>query len=424
MENISRLETKIKEKSASADILVISRTFLPSSGGVEEYMYNRCLQDPDRVIALVAGCSGDKAFDKAQRFPVYRWPNPKYCHSGLIGSTLEAFLNLVWSFVLAIKLYFRYHYRYIEWGHGYDFISLLLLSYLLPIRFFIYVHGNDLLSTVHNYIIKALFELTLKRAKGIVCKSSFTRDYLCAHFRFDTPTHVINPVVRREKFGVVSSGNLDDLRVRVRDAYDIPQTAVVILSVGKFVKRKGFDLVIENLTPLLTLGLDVHYILCGYGPDELELYSLACRLRVERRVHFAGYVPDHELAGYYAACDIFAMLTLDDIKAASIEGLGIVFLEAGYFGKPVIASRVGGVTDVVRHGENGILVNPYSGNDMLQAFRRLCQDQQLREQLGSTGKALANRRTLHRSLYVGVRSQESGKIPTLPTPPADNRDHF
>ena len=404
MENISQLETKIRDKTAYPDILVISRTFLPSSGGIEEYIYNRCLQDPERVIALVAGCSGDKAFDKTQKFPVYRWPNITYNHSGLIGSILQAFLNIVWSFVLAIKLYFRYHYRYIEWGHGYDFISLLLLSYLLPIRFFIYVHGNDILCTLGNYILKSLFELTLKRAKGIVCKSSLTRDYLTAHFRFDTPTHVINPIVRREKFGVdPRSSYLDDLRVRMRELYNIPETAVVILSVGKFVKRKGFDLVIENLTPLLTLGLDVHYILCGGGPCESELYSLARRLRVEQRVHFTGYVTGRELAGYYAACDIFAMLTLDQSKAASIDGCGIVFLEAGYFGKPVIASRWGSVTDVIRHGENGILVNPYSGNEILQAFRLLCQYEHLREQLGRKGKAFAKRRILHRSLYVPDR---------------------
>ncbi len=401
MENISQLDTKVRDKTASPDILVISRTFLPSAGGIEEYIYNRCLQDPERVIALVGGCSGDKAFDKTQKFPVYRWPNPRHYHSGSIRSILQAFLNIVWSFVLAIKLYFRYHYRYIEWGHGYDFISLLLLSYLLPIRFFIYVHGNDILCTLGNYILKSLFELTLKRAKGIVCKSSLTRDYLTAHFRFDTPTHVINPVVRREKFGVaLSSGHLDDLRVRMRELHNIPETAVVILSVGKFVKRKGFDLIIENLTPLLTLGLDVHYILCGIGPCESELYSLARRLRVERRVHFTGYVPDSELAGYYAACDIFAMLNLDQSKAASIDGCGIVFLEAGYFGKPVIASCLGGVTDAVRQGENGILVNPYSGNEILQAFRRLCQDQDLRQQLGRKGKALAQCRILHRSIYV------------------------
>lgn len=396
MENISQIETTIRGNTASPDILVISRTFLPKAGGIEEYIYNRCMQDPERVIALVASCAGDKAFDKVQPFPVYRWLIPK-CRFGLMG-ILQHVLNIVCPFVLAIKLYFRYHYRYIEWGHGYDFISLLLLSYILPIRFFIYIHGNDIAYALRNPILHSLLELTFRRSLGIVCHNSFIRDYLTAHFQFNTPTHVIYPAVRREKFGIaLSPSYLEDLRVRVRRAYHIPDTAVVILSVGRLVERHGFDQVIENLTPLLTIGLDVHYILCGQGPFESELKSLASRLRVARRVHFAGYVPEQELASYYAACDMFAMLMSH--PTASLDML-FAYKEAGYFGKPVIASRLASLMDTVRHEENGILVNPFSGCEVLQAFRRLCQDQQLRERLGRKGIALACHKILYRSLYV------------------------
>ncbi|MBD2775379.1 glycosyltransferase family 4 protein [Iningainema tapete] len=397
MENISQIETTIRGNTASPEILVISRNFLPKAGGIEEYIYNRCMQDPEKVIALVASCRGDKAFDKMQPFPVYRWLIPKY-RFGLMG-ILQPLFNIVCPFVLAIKLYFRYHYRYIEWGHGYDFISLLLLSYILPIRFFIYIHGNDIANALRNPILHSLLELTFRRSLGIVCHNSFIRDYLTTHFQFNTPTHVIYPAIRKEKFGnALSPSYLESLRQRVRSAYHIPDTAVVILSVGRLIKRQGFDQIIENLTPLLTLGLDVHYILCGQGPLELELKSLASRLRVGRRVHFAGYIPDTELASYYAACDMFAMLTVPD-PTASLDML-FAYKEAGYFGKPVIASRLASLIDTVRHEDNGILVNPFSGCEVLQAFRRLCQDQKLRERLGCRGKAKASHKILYRSLYV------------------------
>ena len=402
MEHISQLTAEIRDKAAYPDILVISRIFLPKEAVIGEYIYNRCLQDPERIIVLAASCSGDKVFDEDQQFPVYRWSYPRYWRSGFVGSILKPLVNIVCSFVLAIKLYFRYHYRYIEWGHGYDFPSLLLLSYLLPIRFFIYLHGNDFLCTLQNPVLRSLFKLTLKRAEGVVCNSYYTQDYLRTAFRLDTPTHVINPVIRPEKFGnnnVESPNSLDDLRVRVRQAYNIPESAIVILSIGTLVKHKGFDRVIDNIPLLLTFGIDVHYIICGQGPSESELKSLAHRLRVDKRVHFARYVPEPELAGYYAACDIFAMLNLLDTQANTMEGFGMVYLEASYFGKPVIASRLGGVLDTVQHDENGILVNSNSGYEVFQAFNRLCKDQQLREQLGRKGKELAKRRTLHRSLY-------------------------
>jgi glycosyltransferase involved in cell wall biosynthesis len=400
MENISQLQAQIQDKTAYPDILVISRFFLPKQDGIGEYIYNRCLQDPERVIVLAAGCLGDKIFDKAQEFPVYRWPIPRYWKGNFLANNLKSLLSMVFSFAMAIKLYLRYRYRYIEWGHGYEFPALLLLSYILPIRFFIYLHGNDILAALHNPLMRSLFSLTLKRAVGIVCNSSFTQEYLRGNFRFNTPTHIINPAVRAEKFRVTTdTATIEELRRLVRQRYNIPETAIVILSVGPLLKHKGFDRVIDNLTLLLTVGVDVHYILCGGGSWELELKSLAHRLRVDKRVHFAGYIPETELGGYYAACDLFAMLPIFDRRVPRIESFGLVYLEAAYFGKPIIASRLGSTTDAVRHQENGILVNPNSGYEIFQAFSQLCQDKQLRERLGRKGKELANRKTPHRTLY-------------------------
>lgn len=401
IQQLAQLDDVTSSKVATPDILVISRTFLPKEGGIEEYVYNRCLQDPDRVVLLTAGCPGDKAFDRVQSFPVHRWPVPAFLPSGALGSILKQILYMVWSFLLGIKLYFRYRYRYIEWCHGYDFPALLLLSYLLPVRYFIYLHGNDVLCPLSNTVLRSLFELTLKRAEAVVCNSSFTRDYLKAHCKFDTPTHIIKPAVRPEKFGVTGQNRID-LQIQVRQTHNIPETAVVILSVGRLVQRKGFDRVIENLPLLLAEGIDVHYLICGRGPMEPELKSIANSLKVSERVHFAGYVPDEQLASYYAACDLFAMITFFDTKAASIEGFGIVYLEAGYFGKPVIAARVGGVVDAVFHEENGILVNPNSADEIFHALRRLCTDRQLRQQMGRKGQEIANRKTPHRLLYMSL----------------------
>ena len=399
MQNLSQ-NTVIKQKTTSPDILVITRTFFPKEGGIEEYVYNRCLQDPERVIVLTSKVPGYEAFDQTQPFPIHRWNLPKFLNFIFFGSIIKQIVNIVLSFFLAIKLYSRYHYRYIEWGHGYDFPAILLLSYFLPIRFSIYLHGNDILCPLGNPLLRSLFGLTLKRATQIVCNSSFTRDYLTANLpEFDTPIHIINPVVRPEKFGAIAKSQdaLENLRKSVRAAYSIPETSIVILSVGRLVKRKGFDRVVQNLTLLLAQKLDVHYILCGQGPMESELKSIVHRSRLENRVHFAGFVPDRELAGYYAACDIFAMLTYYDRKDASIEGFGIVYIEAGYFGKPVIASRVGGIPDAVHHEETGLLVEPNSGYEMLQAFTRLCKDEQLRKQLGRKGQEFAQQKALYLS---------------------------
>ncbi|MEM6403564.1 MAG: glycosyltransferase family 4 protein [Cyanobacteria bacterium P01_D01_bin.116] len=402
MHNISQIETSsTKEETSSPDILVVSRTFLPKEGGIEEYVYNRCLQNPERVIMLAAAFEGYQEFDRAQEFIVHRWHLAKIPGWFGLGAIIKQILNMFWSFAIAIQLYFRYRYRYIEWGHGYDFPSILLLSYFLPIKFFIYLHGNEILCALRNPVLKKLFELTLSRATGIVCNSSFTRDYLSEKFKFNTPTYIIHPIVRPGKFGDKANIQeyLEKSRLNIRIKYNISENAIAILGVGRLVKRKGFVRIIDNLNQLLNQGLDVHYIICGRGKMQCELEQKASQLKVEERVHFAGFVPDEDLAGYYAACDIFAMPTFFDAQRASIEGFGIVYAEAGYFGKPVIASRIGGVEDAVHHEENGLLVNPDSPEEISASLTRLCQDKQLREKLGSKGIELAQRKTPHSILY-------------------------
>ncbi|WOD37411.1 glycosyltransferase family 4 protein [Nodosilinea sp. E11] len=387
------------------DVLMVSRTFLPMEGGIEEYVYNRCLQDPDRIVVLAANCPGADEFDRLQPFLVYRWPNPKILKKILFGGLIKQFICLFWSFVISIKLYQKHRYQYLEWGHGYDFLSLLILGYLLPIKYIVYLHGNDLLCPLKNSLLKSVFSLTLKRASCIVCNSSFTKEYLTSNFLFLTPVQVINPGVRPEKFGLSFGEYPDPVSVKaVRYQCNIPDHAILILSVGRLVKRKGFDRMIAQLPALVDKGLDVHYLVCGRGAMEGELQELAQQLGMGSRVHFAGYVPDVELGNYYAACDVFAMLTFFDATAASIEGFGIVYVEAGFFGKPVIASRVGGVVDAVHHLQNGLLVEPTSPTDLLDALSQLCADADLRERLGKTGQAFAKRQPSYQALYPSVIS--------------------
>jgi glycosyltransferase involved in cell wall biosynthesis len=381
-------------------ILVISRTFLPKEGGIEEYVYNRSLQDPHQVVVLAASYPNDRSFDQSQDFPIYRWWMPKSFPSGVLGGILKQICTMVGAFVMALWLYGRHRYRAIEWGHGYDFPSLLLLSYLLPVKCYLYLHGNDLLCPLGNPLLRVLFCQTLRRMDGIVCNSEFTRDYLLEFVQCDTRITVIHPNVRPGKFGLTAPPPPDlEARRNLRSFYHIPENAIVLLSVGRLVRRKGFDRVIQHLPALLADGLDVHYIVCGRGALAAELESQARDLGVAQRVHLAGYVDDQELADYYQAADVFVMLTHFDADAASIEGFGIVYREAGFFGKPVLACRVGGVEDAVIHGETGLLVLPYGDEAISAALRQLCQDATLRKRLGQNGQILAAQQQFHRSIY-------------------------
>ncbi|MEO1671607.1 MAG: glycosyltransferase family 4 protein [Cyanobacteria bacterium J06631_2] len=371
------------------DTLVVSRLFFPRMGGIEEYAYNRCIGDAQNVRVLAAGCPGDRQFDREQPLAIYRWSMPPWLLRGFVGSLLKQVLSMFWSLVLPIVIYRRDRFTTLEWCHGYDFPSLLLLTYILPVKFKIYLHGNDVLCPFRNSLLRSLFILTLNRTDQVICSSSFTHNYLAANGQIKTPMAIVNPQVRPAKFGLNPSSDLSDERSKIRQQFGIPETAVVILTVGRLVRRKGFNRVLQCLPQLQQSGVEVHYLICGKGTMEQELKEQAAELKVTDKVHFAGFVSDRQLASYYAACDIFAMLTFLEPNAQSIEGFGIVYLEAGYFGKPVIASEVGGVIDAVKQGVNGILIDPHSDAEALAGLQKLCGDPQLRQKLGEQGKARA-----------------------------------
>jgi glycosyltransferase involved in cell wall biosynthesis len=377
--------------TAPPQTLVVTRTFLPNAGGIEDYVYSRCIQASTQVAVLSASCPGDRTFDQQQPFPIHRWPTLPLPPLKRVSALIKQILYMLWELIETLRLYARYRYTAIEWCHGYDFPILLLLTYLLPVRFTLYLHGNDLLCPLRNWLFRLLFQLTLNRMDNVVCNSHFTETSLKKQFEITAPTCVINPIVRPEKFEPLPT---PDATADIRRRYGIPPTAIVLLSVGRLVPRKGFDTVIKLLPRLRETGLDIHYLICGKGSQLPDLQTLVAQLALTDCVHFAGYVPDYQLAAHYTTCDIFTLPTFFDTSAQSIEGYGIVYAEAGYFGKPVVACNVGGVTDAVIHQENGLLVSPERPDEILEAIACLCQDAALRAQLGRQGQALAMGKTM------------------------------
>lgn len=381
-------------------ILVVSRTFYPKEGGIEEYVYNRCLQDPENIIVLSASVSGDQSFDEGQSFPVYRWNVPQWMYKNAFTTILRQILYLASSIIYALKIYQKHSYQSLEWAHGYDFPALLALTYFLPVHITIYLHGNDLLCPLKNPLFKQVFQWTLNRVQHIVCNSSYTRDCLINQFRCDQNVTIINPSIRPEKFGPIALDAQGELRKTTRQLYQIPDDAIVLLSVGRLVKRKGFDRVIAHLPHLIKNNINVHYLIGGRGAMEAELRSQAIALGVADRVHFVGFVPDRELANYYSASDLFVLLTFFSEAEASIEGFGIVYLEAAYFGKPILATRVGGVVDAVQHNINGILTDPFAPIEEIdKILLQLCQDHELREKMGQKGREMTRNNVSHRTNY-------------------------
>lgn len=156
----------------------------------------------------------------------------------------------------------------------------------------------------------------------------------------------------------------------------------IILSLGRLVKRKGQEKIIRFLPKILEAVPEAVFIIAGDGPERGELEALAKFFRVSDKVLFLGKVKEDELSDVYAACDIFAAPSLP--SKDDWEGFGIVCLEAAYFGKPVVATNVGGLPEAVENGVTGYVVQ--NDEELLEKIIALLKDEELRNRLGEAGK--------------------------------------
>ena len=112
-------------------------------------------------------------------------------------------------------------------------------------------------------------------------------------------------------------------------------------------------------------------------------------MQPDLKVQFFGNLPDDELAGIYEGADIFAMTSVNLDR--SVEGFGLVYLEAAAHGLPVVAHDVGGVSEAVVDGITGLLVPPDRPVQLAAAFEKLIHDEPLRKKLGAAGREWAGR---------------------------------
>ncbi|NUQ20343.1 MAG: glycosyltransferase family 4 protein [Gemmatimonadaceae bacterium] len=156
-----------------------------------------------------------------------------------------------------------------------------------------------------------------------------------------------------------------------------------LLFVGRLVARKGVHVLLRALQrpELAAARLEI----VGDGPERESLTMQAAREGLSSRVSFAGRVSDEELRAAYARADAFVLPAVEDARGDT-EGLGVVLLEAMSYRVPVVASRSGGIEDVVVDGTTGFLVPAGDAEALAAAIARLGSDPELRSRLGEAGR--------------------------------------
>jgi len=157
-----------------------------------------------------------------------------------------------------------------------------------------------------------------------------------------------------------------------------------VLFVGRLVERKGVSVLLDAIQRLRPQR-DVRLEIVGDGPLRHGLERHAAELDLGEAVRFRGLVDDEQLARRYVECDAFVLPAVIDSKGDT-EGLGVVLLEALAHGRPVIASAVGGITDIVRDSETGLLVPAGEADALAAAIQRLVDSPALAQELANRGQ--------------------------------------
>lgn len=157
-----------------------------------------------------------------------------------------------------------------------------------------------------------------------------------------------------------------------------------VLFVGRLVERKGVTHLIEAVRQL-PADLGARLVVIGDGPERAALEAQAAAAGMATRVEIRGRVSDAELGAAYAASDALVLPSILDARGDT-EGLGVVLLEAMSYGVPVVASDIGGITDIVEPDRSGLLVPPGDSAQLARALERLARDPALAARLGAAGE--------------------------------------
>ncbi len=203
---------------------------------------------------------------------------------------------------------------------------------------------NGLHNPTQNYISNVEWWLTYEAWRVIVC-SRYMEGEL--KYIFQLPSDKITVIpngVRPENFEPPENN-----RVR-RDFYAAPEEKIVFY-VGRLVREKGVQVLLEAIPQVLARVPNVKFIIGGKGPYEGELRALAANLGVSSRVYFTGYVDDEVRNALYHWADVAVFPSL-------YEPFGIVILEAMAARTPVVATDTGGISEIIEHGLDGLKVPP------------------------------------------------------------------
>lgn len=367
-------------------VFVITHEFFPKRGGIATFTEEVALAGvaQGHVIEVWAQ-RAEPGQEKSWPFVVNRLP---LSGTHNFSCRLKIILRLIRE-----RRRLRHAIVYLpEPGPMLALMALMPIRSFLPRRLVLTFHGSEILRFHADPITRWLTRRLIRHAYRISTLTNFTKNLLCERFPEASSKTFLTPGALRADFAT-----------RPQTSGSSTSGKIIVLTVGRLHPRKGQLLALQSLQALpADLQSRVEYWIAG--STSKPSYEKSLREAASQpglTVRFLGNLSDEDLDRAYAKADIFALTSID--HGHSVEGFGLVYLEASAHGLPVVAHRVGGVSEAVVDGETGFLVPAHRPAALTAAFRKLIEDAELRRRMGDNGRDWARRNTWNRAAELLFR---------------------
>ncbi|MAF50502.1 MAG: hypothetical protein CMH64_00250 [Nanoarchaeota archaeon] len=375
------------------NVLVTATTFPRWKGDPEPgfvYFLSNLLGKKHAVNVLVPHFSKIKKIERMGEVNVYRFPYffekfQRVCYDGGILPNLKKYFSakiglpflVFFGFMNTIKMIKKKDIKLVHahWILPQGLIATIMKK-LYGIPFLVTVHGGDIFPFRKKPLFRKLIKYVLKNCDYCTVNSSATKEAIleiCNVKRIE----VIPMGVDLKSFS--SSKKDDALKKEMGIEKDF------LLTVGRLASYKGIKYLITALVKIKEDFPKIKLIIVGDGPEKEYLEKLTRQLNLEENIIFTGKIPNENLPRYYASADIFIGPSII-AEDGWTEGMGIVFLESISSGTPVIGSDVGGISDIIKDNETGLLVEQKNSEQIANAVGKILKDKKIGEKMVKKGK--------------------------------------
>ncbi len=346
-------------------ILILTQCFPPDMGGIENLMgglVSALRAEGKQVHVLADRARGQGAGDLVTDYPLERFGGPRPLRRWRKMRRAKALLASG-----AITAVFADSYKSIEY----------LPDVSMPVV--VLAHGMEFPQQPSARKHKRI-AASFAKASTVIANSRFTASQLVDYLAPDHAPVVINPPIGPQPAASAA--------MRARLAGQLDDHAPVLLTLSRLEPRKGIDQVIRALPALVASHPGLVYLVAGGGEDGDRLKLLVAELDMTAHVRFLGRVDDDMKAALFERATVFAMPVRRE--GSSVEGFGISYCEAAWYGLPSLAGSEGGAVDAVHDGVTGLVCDGANPHAVSEALARLLGDGALRQTLGQAARRRAH----------------------------------